>query len=257
MAATRLSSEALFFDSVAERIEISPFPASTIARYARPGSLYAIDLMYRLMGDVRDKSVLVAGCGTGETAVMLAKLGADVLGIDISPGSIQAAKTRAAINRVYADFAVSAIEAYCPEEEYDIVLCEAILHHVIEDLGDVLTNLAGCLRPGGRFIAVEPVNLSAYLRRLRWAVGPAADHTPDERPLEQAELDMMRLVFPRLQTRYYRALGRLQPYIAPRIEDASWPRRTAARSLALADRALMSLPVVRRTASLAVMWSDL
>src|SRR5206468_1544300 len=59
-------------------------------------TMYTI-LMQR---ELRGKRVLVVGCGFGEDAVLLAKLGAEVWAFDLSPESLEVARNLAAENGV-------------------------------------------------------------------------------------------------------------------------------------------------------------
>jgi 2-polyprenyl-3-methyl-5-hydroxy-6-metoxy-1,4-benzoquinol methylase len=59
-----------------------------------PESPFPLEYAFHLLGDVRGKSVLDLGCGSGESVVILAHLGAKVLGIDISPDLIAIAEQR-------------------------------------------------------------------------------------------------------------------------------------------------------------------
>jgi len=67
-----------------------------INRYINPppGTAYCLEYAYNLVGDVRGKTVLDFGCGTGENVIILARRGAHVVGIDISPDLIDLAKRK-------------------------------------------------------------------------------------------------------------------------------------------------------------------
>src|SRR6202046_1336618 len=69
---------------------------SQIDRYLNPprDTPFALEYAFYLLGDVRGKTVLDFGCGTGENAVPLVKLGARVIGMDISPDLIALARKR-------------------------------------------------------------------------------------------------------------------------------------------------------------------
>lgn len=52
-------------------------------------------------------TVLDAGCGTGEHALLLATLGCDILGVDVAPTAIERARRKAASRHVEASFQVA------------------------------------------------------------------------------------------------------------------------------------------------------
>src|ERR1700719_193915 len=56
-------------------------------RYLDPcaNTPYPLEYAFHLLGDIRNKTVVDLGCGTGENMVPLAMRGANVIGIDISP----------------------------------------------------------------------------------------------------------------------------------------------------------------------------
>src|SRR5256885_1605136 len=93
----RWEAEARYFDRVAARVtEIRPIRPRTYARYRHPWRTWLIpEYRLRLAGALVGKRVLDIGCGEGQSSVMLAKLGAHVTGIDISPGAIEAARESA------------------------------------------------------------------------------------------------------------------------------------------------------------------
>jgi SAM-dependent methyltransferase len=133
----------------------------------------------------------------------------------------------------------------------DIVWIHAFLHHVIPDIRSVLSKVRDAIRPGGLVVIAEPVSLSPLLRRLRFAVARFSEHTPDERPLEQRELDLIREVFPEMHVRYFRGVSRLDRFVLPdhQYESASSWRRAAIVCLSICDYMLLSLPWFRRVAS--------
>lgn len=79
-------------------------------------------------------TVLDIGCGTGENTIYLAERGYDVLGIDISPPAIDAARRNASERGVpFARFAVA--DALQPgESTYDTIM-DSALFHIFDDHG--------------------------------------------------------------------------------------------------------------------------
>ncbi len=96
--------------------------------------------------------VLDAGCGTGNTAISLAKRfpGADFLAVDVSGPSLALAETAAARagvgNILFRKWDL--MEMIPSESRFDVVLCLGVLHHVA-DMKLVLTNLGRILARDG------------------------------------------------------------------------------------------------------------
>src|SRR5262249_45035928 len=91
----RWDAEARFFDEWAEKAAraVEPVHPLTLARYGArsPRRRFNKEFRFRILGDLTGLRVLDAGCGDGVNAVLLAKLGAVVTGIDVSPKAIELA----------------------------------------------------------------------------------------------------------------------------------------------------------------------
>ena len=257
----RWQREAEFFDRDAEiqleRIRrVDPFTLERYGRLRRPW--FNKEYRFRVLGALEGKSVLDVGCGDGTNAVTFAKLGASVTGIDISPKSIELAKKRMAINGVdeRVRFECAPLEvARFADSSFDIIWGDAILHHLIPELDDVLGRLMRWAKPGAVIMFAEPVSLSATMRRLRRAMPISTDATPDERPLEPAEIDILRSHLPDLRVRYFSTFERFNRFVLQDrydYEASSRPRRAIASALALADYLLLSVPPLRVLAGTAV-----
>lgn len=243
------SGEAAFFDRWADENakRLAPVDPAVLARYARPGRLYPKEYCFRLLGDVRGKSILDVGCGEGEDAVILASLGAQVTGLDVSAGAIDLARRRAALNGVSgrARFVCAPLQAgNLPERSFDVLWIDNLLHHVLDDLEDTLEALLRAARPGALFVCSEPVNLSPALRKIRFLVPVHTEVTPGERPLEKADLAVLRALVPGLRKRHFTCLGRLTRFVIPdfRYESAPRWRRLLCDGLHAVDRLLLGLP---------------
>jgi len=98
-------------------------------------------------------SVLDAGCGTGEHALLVASLGHEVLGVDLSAKAIDLAVTKAAEQGVKARFLVAdALRLFVLGERFETVL-DCGLFHVLDD-GErerYVESLAAVLPAGGRY----------------------------------------------------------------------------------------------------------
>ncbi|MFO0800942.1 MAG: class I SAM-dependent methyltransferase [Gemmataceae bacterium] len=247
--ATDYAQERAFFDRVASATRVTPMRRDVLERYAAPRHphLFAKELMFRLAGDLRGKRVLEVGCGEGVASVQLAYCGAAVDAVDISPVSIDVARRRADVNAQDVNFLVADVtrEDVADPGTYDVVWCDLILHHLTDSLGAIMDGVRRWLKPGGVFIAREPVAYAGWLKALRGFVPVEVDSTDDEQPLRERDLDMIRERFPELKRRYFRILAR-----ADRV-GAGLP---LLRGLARIDNALLTLPGTRGLAGNVVVW---
>jgi 2-polyprenyl-3-methyl-5-hydroxy-6-metoxy-1,4-benzoquinol methylase len=258
----RWKSETEFFDDWAAKAEqsIVPTDPATIRRYSPPlRRKFNKEFRFLLMGNLRGKSLLDVGCGDGSNAVMLAQLGALVTGIDISPKSIGLAWKRAEINgmRDSVRFCCAQLEtAHFPENSFDIIWGDAILHHLIAELDIVVRKLTVWAKPGALLLFGEPINFNNTLRQFRFMLPVKTDATPDERPLEPGDIDTVRKHIPDLQVRPFSLFGRLDRFILSRAnyERSVWLRRAASNSLATLDYFLLSLPGINKLGGTAVMY---
>jgi len=138
---------------------------AAVCSYGMPGFYNAaIDLGQRLalapwLDPPPGAAVLDVGCGIGRWSRRLARRGAAVTGIDLSPAMIAEARRRA--RREGLDgrcrFAVSALEELALGRRYQLVLGVTVLQHIVEPgrLGRALVRLAAHLGDGGRLVLLE------------------------------------------------------------------------------------------------------
>jgi 2-polyprenyl-6-hydroxyphenyl methylase / 3-demethylubiquinone-9 3-methyltransferase len=95
---------------------------------------------------------LDVGCGGGFLAEEFARLGFDVVGVDPSAVSIEAAREHAAASSLNIDYRVGAGEQLPVEDcAFDVAYCCDVLEHV-SDLDRVVSETARALRPGGLYL---------------------------------------------------------------------------------------------------------
>lgn len=177
---------------------------------------------FEFLGDAAGKRILDYGCGHGMAAVVLARRGAIVTGIDLSPGYIAEARRRATANEVVVDFQTADAErlpfADC---SFDAVWGCAVLHHL--DPRRAGAELRRVLKPEGVAIFCEPWGgnpLFEFARR--YLPYPGKHRTPDERPLRPADLDPLREFFPRLEVRGFQLLGSLRRVFRRESRAGGW-----------------------------------
>jgi ubiquinone/menaquinone biosynthesis C-methylase UbiE len=109
--------------------------------------------------DLKGSVVLDYGCGIGDFSLLLARRGARVYGIDISPKLIEQAR---------ASIAGSGLNGFAPEffvgdahqtpfegSSFDYVFGNGALHHL--DLSKALAEISRILKPGGKAMFQEPM----------------------------------------------------------------------------------------------------
>lgn len=256
-------TEASFFDELAARgtDEIKQVDPMAVARYSAPRlrRRFCREFQFRLLGNLSGKSVLDVGCGEGGDSVLLAKLGGRVTGVDVSPGAIEVAEKRAMASRVSDStrFYCTPIESCTLETgTFDVIWCHAIFHHLIPSLHPVMQKLIDLAAPNALMVINEPINLNRTLRRIRQWVPIHTEATPDERPLEIAELHVLREYIPDMVMRCYYLFGRLDRFILTNsnYERSSSLRRFLSSTIAAVDYGLLRLPVARNLGGQALMY---
>ena len=97
--------------------------------------------------------ILDIGCGAGILSEPLARLGADVVGIDPAGENIEIAKAHADEGGVEIDYrATTAEELAADGEQFDIVLAMEVVEHVI-DVPAFVATCASMVKPGGLMVA--------------------------------------------------------------------------------------------------------
>ncbi len=101
--------------------------------------------------DWRGLRVLEIGCGTGETAYLLASAGAEVLAVDYAAPAIEQAKARHAHPSL--EYRVAGAEDV--DGEFDAIVLQEVIEH-LDDPPASLRRLLHLLRPGGSLVLTCP-----------------------------------------------------------------------------------------------------
>jgi trans-aconitate 2-methyltransferase len=169
-------------------------------RYRTIGSV-AENVGQAVLACVPDRAnplVIEIGCGTGETAMIVARGRNDVhvIGLDISASNIASADAARAASDIgdrvsfeVADIMTSA----CPQA--DLVFCQSVLHLVQGDTRQLVERIARVVRPGGQLVFTMPRtcfrNDLLFLLRRTWSLVPA-------QLADQAAFAVARLIYPQL-----------------------------------------------------------
>jgi len=160
---------------------------------------------YLLTCNIKGKNVLVVGCGFGDDALRISKLGANVSAFDLSPDSLQIAKELAAREGLNIDFQeMPAEKTQYPDSSFDVIMARDILHHV--DIPATMKEIVRVAKPNAIFIVNEIYSHSftekirrsmliervIYPRMRKFIYGPGKPYiTKDERKLTELDLQLI------------------------------------------------------------------
>lgn len=106
-----------------------------------------------LLGDIKGKTVIDLGCGGGQNAVALAKMGAEVTAVDFSQEQIKLAENLASELNASIDFITGEISdlSRLPESTFEIAISACAIAYV-PDIESTFAEAFRILKPGGKFI---------------------------------------------------------------------------------------------------------
>jgi 2-polyprenyl-3-methyl-5-hydroxy-6-metoxy-1,4-benzoquinol methylase len=215
-----------------------------VSRDRRPWNAYWSMYDRLLACDLAGREVLVLGCGFGDDAIRIARLGARVSACDLSPESLAIAEKRARREGVEIAFGAMPAEALTyAENRFDLVVFVDILHHV--DIKATMAEVARVLKPGARVIGDElythsrlqrvresgAVQRLLYPRMRGWIYGGDTPYiTEDEHKIDEDEFALVTAHLTHLETDWFNVIeGRLYP---SRMTWASRIERALMRPLA-------------------------
>lgn len=101
------------------------------------------------------KTALDVGCGAGLLCEPLARLGAQVTGVDAAPENIGAARAHAQASGLTIDYQAGEFETQVKGRTFDLVTSMEVIEHVTDPAAFV-AGLAAALAPGGLMILSTP-----------------------------------------------------------------------------------------------------
>jgi 2-polyprenyl-3-methyl-5-hydroxy-6-metoxy-1,4-benzoquinol methylase len=124
-------------------------------------------------------TVLELGCGTGTFTQELARSGADIIAIDVSPELLEIASTSCSASNVQYQIQNAYALSYS-EAVFDSVVGSSVLHHL--EIEQALRDIYRVLKPGGTIYFTEPNMLNpqiAIQKNIPWIKRKLGD-SPDE-----------------------------------------------------------------------------
>jgi 2-polyprenyl-6-hydroxyphenyl methylase/3-demethylubiquinone-9 3-methyltransferase len=114
---------------------------------------------------IAGKKIIDIGCGGGILSESMATLGANVTGIDMSPGVIEVAKLHLLESTLNVNYVTTSAEKMAEEQagQFDIVTCMEMLEHVPSP-DEIVKACAQLVKPGGQvFFSTLNRNPKSYL----------------------------------------------------------------------------------------------
>lgn len=144
---------------------------------------------FKLLGDVRGKTVLDLACGEGFYTRFIKRRGAArVVGVDLSPGMIGLARREEERAPLGIDYLVHDVKQLALGQTFDVVVAAYLLNYAqtAAELVEMGTAIRRHLEPGGRFVTVNnnprhdvehfaATRLYGFIKR---AQGPLREGTP-------------------------------------------------------------------------------
>ena len=120
---------------------------------------------YLVACDLKDKRVLVVGCGFGDDALRLAKLGAQVSAFDLSADLLFLAKKLANREGLNVSFEQMPAEMLRYDDNFfDCVIARDILHHV--DIPLTMSEIVRVSKPNA-LLVVNEIYSHSFMDRIR------------------------------------------------------------------------------------------
>lgn len=131
----------------------------------------------RWLGLRSGQGVLEVACGSGGVSLRMAgEFGVSVVGIDINPAAVSAARERALRQGLQnqGSFHVADASGRLPfeDESFDIVFCNDAINHLPDRRG-VLAEWHRVLKPGGRCLYTDPIVVTGWLSNAEIAARSA------------------------------------------------------------------------------------
>jgi 2-polyprenyl-3-methyl-5-hydroxy-6-metoxy-1,4-benzoquinol methylase len=124
-------------------------------------------------------TVLELGCGTGYFTRELARSGANIVAIDVSPELLEIARADCSAPSVRYEIQNASALSY-PDAVFDSVVGSSVLHHL--EIEEALREIYRVLKPGGTIYFTEPNMLNpqiAIQKNVLWVKRKLGD-SPDE-----------------------------------------------------------------------------
>jgi magnesium-protoporphyrin O-methyltransferase len=168
----------------------SDAPLSRVRATVRAGrEAMRVTLLGWLPDDLQGARILDAGCGTGALAFELAKRGADVVGVDVSPTLVSLARERAPAFAGSGSATFGAGDMLDPTlGKFDyVVAMDSLIHYEGADIARIVSDLAERTRSAIVF-TIAPRTAALSVMHAAGKLFPRGDRAPAIVPISTAAL---------------------------------------------------------------------
>ena len=153
-----MDTEKVYNENVAKWLRLEPASLSDFT--GRPA-------VFDACGELNARSVLDIGCGEGYCARELKRRGAgDLLGVDLSPEMIAAAKAQDERDQFGIDYRACNVLEFTPDRQFDLCIAVFLFNYLrVEEMYQVFSMVHAALHPQGEFIFSVPHPYFPFLRR--------------------------------------------------------------------------------------------
>ncbi len=177
-----------YFDRTAAsawKLLTSDAPVSRVRATVRAGRDQMRETLLRWMApDLHGMRILDAGCGTGTLAMDLARRGAEVVAIDLSPTLVDHARERAEAEGLEIDFRAGDMTDPALGEFDHMVAMDSLIHYDLPEMIGALGALAPRVREK-MLITVVPGTPLLVALRVVGRLFPKADRAPAIVPVSE------------------------------------------------------------------------
>lgn len=143
------------------------FNTQAVQNMPSPGQTWRA-LCSGLIGLIRNQRIVDLGCGNGRLAILLARSGNAVTGVDSSEEQIRLARENAVLLQAAPEFRIAPMEETgLPGSAFDAVILSQSLHHAAKPK-EALAESHRLLAPGGRILILDLLSHSEEWMRTRF-----------------------------------------------------------------------------------------
>ncbi len=162
-------------------------PVSFIRNLVRKGrEKMQENILQNLPEDLNGLRIFDAGCGTGNLSRLLGDRGAEVVGVDISEGLIEIAKSRNSENKNLRFFAGDMNEPSFGYFDY-VIAMDSLIHYSTEDMVSSLSKFSTRVNCSIIFTVVPKTPILSLKLRLG-KIFPKSDRSPVVEPVSEKKL---------------------------------------------------------------------